>query len=432
MRCPICSTENDERAQECIACGYMFVTKKEEPESWVLTSASGEDIGVDGYGNTVADGEENQWVTQDTIVADTSEPLEEIKNQEDGRPVSVITVTVPYDDPTKADTDYELQTNALFEALPEQEEEETEETGERVLKAVKAPITARETGLLITVTILIIALLAVLGYFLLSGKLAESIHNFTDRPETSPAETVIETEPVTEPSEAETEETTEESTEESTEEPTEESTLAVEQEDGTILYDNAVILAAAETGYVVQSYVGADTIVVLPGEYDGTPVTAIGDNAFANRSDVTQVSVPEGVISIGSGAFYGCSSLQVLALPDSLMEIGANVFDYAGRFTVISHRDTYAYQYCIALGLPWMEGSGLLPDGAVPENPQIPETEPQPPADNPPETDPPAETDLPAAETTETAEPVTDPAETQESIPEEQIPSESEEGIPQP
>ncbi len=413
MRCPICSTENEENAVECLACGYLFVTKEKEEDSWVKEAVSAEDTsGMDGYGNM--EGASYNMDGEELPPAETTDNQEtRRKSYEEGTPVSVITVTVPSVEQTTADTDYELQTAELFEALPEEEEEEPEEgSKERFVKAVKAPITARETGLLITVTILAIALLAVLGYFLVSGKLAESLHNFMDQEESTAASTMEETESEAASSADETEgqESTEESTEETTEETTE-SPAGVEVEDGVILYNNSILLKETDTGYEVTAYMG-DAIVVIPGEYDGKPVTAIADNAFSGCSHVTQIEVSEGVVSIGNNAFYGCSSLQVLALPDSLTSIGASAFDYTGSFTVICHSGTYAYQYCMTLGIPWAEGAGLLPDGSVPENAQVPQAET--PAETQPQTESVPET-LPATEETTPS--------TEDSLPAETVPS---------
>lgn len=54
--------------------------------------------------------------------------------------------------------------------------------------------------------------------------------------------------------------------------------------------------------------------IVIPSSYtDGTnsyEVTAIAEDAFANCTNLTAVSIPSTITSIGSGAFAGCSSLN--------------------------------------------------------------------------------------------------------------------------
>ena len=53
----------------------------------------------------------------------------------------------------------------------------------------------------------------------------------------------------------------------------------------------------------------------------GDGVTTIGDWAFFNCSQVTDVIVPEGVTFIGESAFESCRGMVSISLPDSLREI---------------------------------------------------------------------------------------------------------------
>lgn len=422
MRCPICSTMNDDKAQECIACGYVFFEEEETPASWVLESASLDDSDVDGYGQSVSEKQKEQT---DTEPQQAGAIREERIEQEDGTQVSVITITVPSVEKTTADTDYELHTDALMADLPQKEAEEKEKVSKRVAKAIKAPLTARETALLISVAVMAILLLGVVGYFLLSGKLAESIHNFTTPSaaeetaepaesqtapqETEPAESesAQETEPVTETPEESTVETEAET--EETSEPETEKEPEVLIEDGVAFYDNRMIFVEAEGGYALMSYTGTEEIAVVPEEIQGTPVVEILERAFADRADITQIQIPEGVRRIDSFAFLGCSSLQVLAFPATLEEIGNSAFDYTGPFVVISPAGTYAQQYCQLMSIPWADGDGLLEDGELPEAAVIGQEQPA--------------AEEPAAEETSAAEPEETPS---ESISEETQPETTE------
>lgn len=65
--------------------------------------------------------------------------------------------------------------------------------------------------------------------------------------------------------------------------------------------------------------------VVIPGEVDGLPVTAIADEAFAWCS-FNKVEISEGVTKIGQGAFSQCLDLNFVSLPDSLEIIGDRAF----------------------------------------------------------------------------------------------------------
>ena len=57
------------------------------------------------------------------------------------------------------------------------------------------------------------------------------------------------------------------------------------------------------------------TEVYIPEYYDGKPVTAIDENAFANGGNITEIIVPDSITTIGKGAFAGCTALQTLTLP---------------------------------------------------------------------------------------------------------------------
>lgn len=71
---------------------------------------------------------------------------------------------------------------------------------------------------------------------------------------------------------------------------------------------------------------------------DGTTytVTAIGDSAFADHTDVSlesalrSVNLPSSIQTIGHGAFFGCSSLSNITLPEGLTTVGDVAFCAAG------------------------------------------------------------------------------------------------------
>lgn len=61
-------------------------------------------------------------------------------------------------------------------------------------------------------------------------------------------------------------------------------------------------------------------------------VTRIGEYAFCDgHTDITSVTIPEGVTAIDEGAFEGCTSLETLSLPSTLEFIGWGVFNECVR-----------------------------------------------------------------------------------------------------
>lgn len=61
--------------------------------------------------------------------------------------------------------------------------------------------------------------------------------------------------------------------------------------------------------------------VIIPNS-----VTSIGDYAFYNCTRLTRVTIPNSVISIGESAFEGCTSLRSVTIPDSVTSIENSAF----------------------------------------------------------------------------------------------------------
>lgn len=68
--------------------------------------------------------------------------------------------------------------------------------------------------------------------------------------------------------------------------------------------------------------VGIETInnedITIPAEYQGIPVTEIGERAFAGESKITSVYIPDSITKIGVYAFDDCRNLESLRLPENL------------------------------------------------------------------------------------------------------------------
>ena len=66
--------------------------------------------------------------------------------------------------------------------------------------------------------------------------------------------------------------------------------------------------------------------ITIPSTLGGYPVECIGSYAFNKCSNITSVSIPEGVVSIEQSAFEGCRGLKSVSIPDTVTIIGNYVF----------------------------------------------------------------------------------------------------------
>lgn len=75
----------------------------------------------------------------------------------------------------------------------------------------------------------------------------------------------------------------------------------------------------------------------ITDETEATPVTltvvGVGNNAFADSSELTSVILPNTVTSIGSGAFNNCFKLETITIPGDLTAIGAKAFNNCKALT---------------------------------------------------------------------------------------------------
>lgn len=85
-------------------------------------------------------------------------------------------------------------------------------------------------------------------------------------------------------------------------------------------------------------------VLTIPSEYNGKPVTAIGDGAFAECRWLRSITIPEGVTRIGERAFWGCWDLQ-LSIPDSVTSIGKEAFEGLNKYCYNYDGDNYDFFY---------------------------------------------------------------------------------------
>ena len=76
--------------------------------------------------------------------------------------------------------------------------------------------------------------------------------------------------------------------------------------------------------------------LIIPGKFQGKPVTAIGKNAFWRCRELTSVTLPNGVNSIAEKAFGRCNNLEKITIPESVTSIGNSAFYYCQSLTSLT------------------------------------------------------------------------------------------------
>lgn len=109
---------------------------------------------------------------------------------------------------------------------------------------------------------------------------------------------------------------------------------------------------AKVVGHVLPSPAG---YYAIPSTANGYNVTEIGDYAFQNCNQLTEISIGDNVVTIGRVAFAGCSGLTSLTIPNSVTSIDMAAFMGCSGLTsvVIPNSVTYvggmAFSDCSSL-----------------------------------------------------------------------------------
>ena len=93
---------------------------------------------------------------------------------------------------------------------------------------------------------------------------------------------------------------------------------------------NFTTVAVSEDTVAVRAYIGTNTVVNIPRTINGKTVVEIENNAFANNTTVTKVTVPSTVTFINVAAFQSTPNLKEVRLSKNLTELSDKAFFNSG------------------------------------------------------------------------------------------------------
>ncbi len=94
----------------------------------------------------------------------------------------------------------------------------------------------------------------------------------------------------------------------------------------TVTKDELVYETKGKTAVLVECNTDSKNIKI-PSKVSKYKVTAIGASAFAKKTKLRSVTIPDTVTEIGKSAFKGCTSLTEIEIPSSVKKISANAFN---------------------------------------------------------------------------------------------------------
>ena len=103
-------------------------------------------------------------------------------------------------------------------------------------------------------------------------------------------------------------------------------------------------LTADGSGIKINGYTGNGGKVVIPSTIENFPVTEIGAGAFIGQDDysyfpaneISEIVIPNSVLTIGNAAFYWNDNLKAVTLPNGLKDLSPNIFRDCENLTTVN------------------------------------------------------------------------------------------------
>ena len=86
----------------------------------------------------------------------------------------------------------------------------------------------------------------------------------------------------------------------------------------------------------LDKYKGEESVPIIPNKIGRNTVSSLGSHLFLKNSILTDVVIPDGVVTIEWGAFSGCENLKSVIVPQTVTRIGEYAFQECNKLANIS------------------------------------------------------------------------------------------------
>ena len=93
-----------------------------------------------------------------------------------------------------------------------------------------------------------------------------------------------------------------------------------------LTFEDFTYTVLADGTLEITKYLGKEAVISVPEEINDQKVSSISSGAFNRNETITDVTLPDSIITIGDYAFTECTALQSITLPDGLLSLGDLVF----------------------------------------------------------------------------------------------------------
>ena len=116
----------------------------------------------------------------------------------------------------------------------------------------------------------------------------------------------------------------------------------------------------------ISAYTGDAKDLTIPATIGTNDIVGVNCNVFKNNTDITSVTLEEGIVYIESSAFSGCTNLKTVVLPNSLTLVDSRAFEGCTSLESVEFGDNL-----IEVGYSAFEDCTSLKDVILPDTVQL-------------------------------------------------------------